>query len=138
MTQFKPGHVPWNTRTTPGCGKPGHNEDHFSSSGKKNCRQCYLERTRRYAKERHQRRRRQALEAYGGKCACCGIAEEMFLAIDHIEDNGNIHRKELRASGSTTTYLWLEHNNYPEGFQILCHNCNYAKSQGGCPHQKDQ
>lgn len=138
MTQFKPGHKPWNTRTTPGCGKPGHDEDHFDHRGKKSCRQCRLESMRRSANERHLRRRRQALEAYGNKCACCGTTEETFLAIDHIEDNGNVHRKEIRSSGSATIYRWLENNNYPEGFQVLCHNCNHAKSKGGCPHQEGQ
>lgn len=30
----------------------------------------------------------------------------------------------------------LKQNNYPRGFQILCYNCNNAKSiQGQCPHQ---
>ena len=138
MTQFKPDHKPWSTRTTPGCGRPGHDEDHFSSSGKKSCKQCRREYIRRSDKKRYQRRRSQALEAYGNKCACCGTTEETFLAIDHIEDNGNVHRKELRASGNITIYQWLERNDYPEGFQVLCSNCNYAKSQGICPHQKDQ
>jgi hypothetical protein len=30
-------------------------------------------------------------------------------------------------------------NNFPEGFQILCHNCNFAKgfprNNGKCPHE---
>ena len=138
MPQFKPGHKPWNARTTPGCGKPGHDEDHFSSSGKKSCRQCHLERSRRYDKESRRRLRHQVLEAYGGKCACCGVTEEMFLVIDHVEDNGNVHRKEIGSNSSDSTYRWLRQNGYPEGFQVLCHNCNHAKSRGGCPHQKDQ
>ena len=26
-------------------------------------------------------------------------------------------------------------NNYPEGFQVLCSNCNFAKGKyGSCPH----
>jgi hypothetical protein len=24
--------------------------------------------------------------------------------------------------------------NYPAGYQVLCFNCNWAKSHGGCPH----
>ena len=28
-------------------------------------------------------------------------------------------------------------NNFPKGFQILCHNCNIAKGHyGKCPHEK--
>lgn len=122
----------------PGCSKIGHDEDQFDSAGYKRCRQCRLIAKRRYDRKKHQQRRHQALEAYGGKCACCGVAEEVFLAIDHIENNGNVHRKEIRATGSVAMYRWLEKQNYPEGFQLLCHNCNYAKSRGVCPHQKDQ
>jgi hypothetical protein len=33
-------------------------------------------------------------------------------------------------------YRWLAKKNFPEGFQVLCANCNVAKSQNGvCPHQ---
>jgi len=40
--------------------------------------------------------------------------------------------------GSATLYLWLEKQNYPEGFQVLCANCNTARTKGVCPHQEDQ
>jgi hypothetical protein len=31
---------------------------------------------------------------------------------------------------------WLVKNKFPGGFQVLCHNCNYAKARSGrCPHQ---
>ena len=33
---------------------------------------------------------------------------------------------------------WIMANNYPNGFQILCHNCNFAKGHskdGKCPHE---
>lgn len=30
---------------------------------------------------------------------------------------------------------WLKKNDYPKGFQILCHNCNMSKGfYGYCPH----
>ena len=35
---------------------------------------------------------------------------------------------------------WLITNNFPNGFQILCWNCNFAKGSPAvsfkCPHQK--
>lgn len=80
------------------------------------------------------------LEAYGGKCACCGESEQAFLCIDHIENNGAVHRLEIgqgkRKIGSgSVIYRWLVKNNFPQGFQILCANCNLAKqSLGYCPH----
>lgn len=79
-----------------------------------------------------------ALAFYGGEipeCNCCGEKEIKFLGIDHIEGGGVKHRKELQEAG-TTIYLWLRKNNYPEGFQVLCHNCNLAKGYyGECPHK---
>lgn len=80
------------------------------------------------------RRRRDAvLKVYGGYCQCCGETQYEFLAIDHIEGGGMNHRRALR---SQNIYPWLIKNNYPEGFQVLCHNCNLAKGfYGACPHQ---
>lgn len=93
-----------------------------------------------YMRERHQKNRAEVLDAYGGKCACCGESEPAFLCMDHIDGGGNAHRKEQtgnRRGSATTIYYWLKRNGYPEGFQILCANCNMAKERPqGCPHQR--
>ena len=72
---------------------------------------------------------------YGGnppKCSCCGESTYQFLSIDHIKGGGNKHRKAVKAQN---LYWWIIKNNFPEGFQILCHNCNLAKGfYGRCPH----
>jgi hypothetical protein len=75
-----------------------------------------------------------AFEAYGGYvCKCCGETAEIFLCLDHIDGGGGKHRKEV-GSGADF-YRWLRNNQYPKGLlQVLCHNCNIAKSRGGCPH----
>ncbi len=82
--------------------------------------------------------RLEVLHAYGGVCACCGESEVAFLCIDHVHGGGNKHRRELKESGrSGSLYYWLRSTGYPEGFQVLCHNCNFAKGYNGvCPHQK--
>lgn len=80
---------------------------------------------------------------YGGECKCCGEDGLPFLAMDHINGDGAAHRRELmRASGTTSAksgegfYRWLRDNNFPEGYQVLCHSCNLAKGTGKlCPHQ---
>jgi len=73
---------------------------------------------------------------YGNACICCRETEPMFLTVDHINNDGAQHRKTLGGTGSGGhLYSWLRQNNYPKGFQILCWNCNWAKGQGGCPHQ---
>lgn len=65
------------------------------------------------------------------KCACCGESHLIFLALDHINENGAEHRKSIH---SGRFYQWIAKNGFPKGFQVLCHNCNWAKSRGGCPH----
>lgn len=78
---------------------------------------------------------------YGVFCACCGETEIEFLTIDHINNNGSMHRKEVGIiGGGSEFYRWLTENSFPEGFQTLCMNCNFAKGKtnnnGVCPHQK--
>jgi hypothetical protein len=69
------------------------------------------------------------------KCVCCGEAEIKFLSIDHINGGGNQHRKQTVRG--TDFYLWLRRNNFPDGYQVLCHNCNLAKGfYGSCPHKE--
>jgi hypothetical protein len=102
----------------------------------------HRERTRESARDRQQLLRKAALEHYGGippKCKCCGELELKFLAIDHIYGGGTKHLKSIGNGHLSGTKLpsWLKINNYPEGFQILCHNCNTAKGcYGKCPHQE--
>jgi hypothetical protein len=76
-------------------------------------------------------------EAYGGmKCACCGESNSKFLTIDHIDQNGAKHRKEI--GKGTRLYVWLRSNNFPSGFQVLCYNCNCGRyhNKGICPHKE--
>ena len=86
----------------------------------------------------HQKLRRIAIEHYSkktNKCACCGESIYEFLQIDHINNDGGKRRREDPKHAAI--YHWLKHNNYPEGFQVLCVNCNFGKRlKGGCPHQQ--
>jgi hypothetical protein len=68
-------------------------------------------------------------------CACCNCSDIEVLSIDHINGGGRNHLKELGISGGYNFYGWLKKNDYPSGYQILCLNCNSAKSHGQCPHQ---
>lgn len=79
--------------------------------------------------------RREVISHYGGRCECCKEAELAFLSIDHVGGGGAKHRKELGMSGGSRFYAWLRRNGYPEGFRVLCHNCNQATSWAReCPH----
>lgn len=102
----------------------------------------YLIKTRtkrlRKQKEKNQKYRLDALQAYAGKfpkCNCCGESILEFLTIDHISGNGEKHRMKINKRG-TAFFIWLRDNNFPEGYQVLCYNCNCAKGfYGVCPHQ---
>jgi hypothetical protein len=86
---------------------------------------------RKHGKVQRRQNRLAAIAAYGGKCACCQEATVQFLSIDHVNGGGSAHRKQI----ANNTYLWLRQRHYPEGFQVLCHNCNMANGlYGSCPH----
>lgn len=103
---------------------------------------CKRNRAHKTAKARELRiaLRSQVIQAYGGRCACCGENNEIFLAIDHINNDGATERKLLygsqAGSSSTRFYRLLRRRGYPNGYQVLCWNCNWAKHRGGCPHKK--
>jgi len=67
-------------------------------------------------------------------CACCGETEIQFLTIDHLNNDGAKHRKEIN---HRRIILWLIEKNFPEGYQVLCWNCNSGRHYNGgiCPHK---
>jgi len=77
------------------------------------------------------------------KCMCDGCDEyhTEFLSIDHIKGGGTKERRDKINQGQSGGRLAaiLIRDNFPKGFQILCHNCNQAKGLFGiCPHVKKQ
>lgn len=70
------------------------------------------------------------------KCECCNETEIEFLTVNHINGGGQKHRNQLKSRG-TDLYTFLKGNNFPEGYNILCLNCNFAEGHAGiCPHRK--
>lgn len=104
------------------CGNLRENLNH------KSCNKC-----KQIQKDKYQLVKLEVLKNYGGKCNCCGETEEAFLCIDHVNNDGKKHRKEI---GKGYLYTWLKDHNFPkDNFQILCWNCNLAKFHKGiCPH----
>ena len=101
--------------------------------GKHHCEK-HLALMRRSVAKRNAEDKRAAFAHYGGKCTYCGETEEIFLTIDHTDNNGAEHRREQRSGNNNghNIYAWLRKNNYPDtGFQILCFNCNCAKGIHG-------
>lgn len=98
------------------------------------CKPCAAEKTR----SARVQNRQAVLDAYGRRCVCCGETEEVFLALDHIENDGAEHRKLLNRGtnhGMDSVYRDVVRRGFPPEFQLLCHNCNMAKHLlGQCPH----
>lgn len=104
--------------------------------GRNYCEKC-LKQVRDLTRNRGKADRQKCLEHYGRKCSYCLQTIEIFLTIDHINNDGAEHRrsmtsnKESRGRAGSTIYAWLRRNDFPEGFQILCYNCNIAKHHHG-------
>lgn len=74
---------------------------------------------------------------YNIQCNCCGEKELDFLSIDHVNNDGNVHRKTMKYD---RLHRWLYKNNFPSGFQILCMNCNMSKHKDRnhiCAHKRE-
>ena|SRR5208282_747854 len=74
-------------------------------------------------------------------CVCCGEQTILFLTIDHINNNGAEERKLINhgknGRAGSAFYSWLKRQNYPEGYQLMCYNCNMGRYRNGgiCPHK---
>jgi hypothetical protein len=121
-----------------------------ASDGRKTCGECRA-RYRRRTNDCNRAVKVRVMAHYGGKCMCpgCGEAAIEFLSIDHINGGGNKHRRELannrllpgknvyQVRGGVNFYRWLERSGFPEGYRVLCFNCNMARGfHGYCPHER--
>lgn len=91
---------------------------------------------RKNTRERAQSLRAQILKEYGGACRCCGEDRAVYLALDHIFGGGT---KETASGGGSTFYISVRNAGFPKDrYQLLCHNCNWAKHHtgGNCPHKQ--
>lgn len=88
-----------------------------------------------YLKRKHDYYREEVMEHYGRRCVCCGETQDVFLTIDHIKPLGDKGRRQKL--GHTDIYRFLSKANFPEGFRVLCYNCNCGRTRtqdGECPH----
>jgi len=89
-----------------------------------------------YTRKYRKRDKRLVFTHYGGdppKCTCCGETHMEFLTIDHINGGGSKDRKKGLIGHDF--YAWLIRNGYPEGYRVLCMNCNFSLGHWGyCPH----
>ncbi len=71
-----------------------------------------------------------AISLLGGMCVMCGESEIDFLVVDHVNNDGAEHRRELRSLGkgtSSSVYAEIRDGTPSREYQLLCWNCNYKK-----------
>lgn len=78
------------------------------------------------------------IDAYGGKCECCGEPYFEFLTIDHTNGDGAEHRRRI-GKGGTKLYKAIIAEGFPKDrYRLLCFNCNIALGfYGYCPHHPE-
>lgn len=104
--------------------------DNSSAENRRLCESCLAR-----GRNKIQRLKRDVIEGYGGKCACCGEERYEFLQLDHINGDGAKERDEYGSSHDL--YRDLRDQEFPPGYRVLCANCNFSKGLFGyCPHDK--
>lgn len=97
------------------------------------------ERKRLVTEKANQRVRIETLTYYGqGKLSCikCGFSDILALTLDHINGDGNKHRRRDKkiAMGGVPLYYQLRKQGYPKGYQTLCMNCQFIKERQNGEH----
>jgi hypothetical protein len=75
------------------------------------------------------------LIAFDFKCSCCGLDDGRFLTLDHVKDDGNLHREKYNEQ---QILRLARKEGYPKDkYDCLCFNCNSGRSANGgiCPHK---
>jgi hypothetical protein len=84
--------------------------------------------------------KQEIINAYGGKCECCGETLLELLTIDHLgpRGTGTKHRIAVTGRKKNPIYMDLKLRGFPQdGYRLLCFNCNIAKGfYGYCPHER--
>lgn len=91
----------------------------------------------KWQRDRNAALKQEVIEAYGGKCSCCGEDEKAFLELDHIYNDGAAERR--RHGNHVQEWLFLKEHGWPnDRHQLLCANCNKGKHLNGgvCPHNQ--
>jgi 5-methylcytosine-specific restriction endonuclease McrA len=88
----------------------------------------------RWRRESNKKLKVEAIEQYGGVCACCKESLLGFLTLDHVIPT----REGTDRVGGVLLYRRLKSAGWPlaDELRILCWNCNLGRdrNRGQCPH----
>lgn len=112
----------------------GYNRDYYHKNidkirerKRESMRKYRAERPEHYAKQSRKSKaklKNQLFKMYGHECVLCGFADKRALTLDHINNNGNMERKEL---GERGVYYRARDNYLPNEYRILCMNCQFIE-----------
>ncbi|MFQ5573257.1 MAG: hypothetical protein ACE5EJ_03290 [Nitrosopumilaceae archaeon] len=118
---------------------------------KKGCKECLNNKskaTSEHIKRKPERQklfnrnlRKEVIDKYGSRCACCNEENLLFLTIDHVNNDGGKERQKLFGTKAGSTRSWyqkLKREPVRNDLQVLCFNCNLGKVANGgiCPHEQ--
>lgn len=99
---------------------------------------------------RNHMRKQKLITLLGGKCSCCGEDRIEYLSIEHANNDGVIHRLDIKQRynlnsvlGSTAFIMYVL-KDIAQGIiwprlEVHCFNCNSSKgAHGYCPHEIDR
>lgn len=95
----------------------------------------------KYASNHRRKIKIETLSHYGDlRCSNCGEPHIDLLTLDHINNDGQIHRNYCNSMSNHSIkgnefYIWLRKEGYPNDppLQILCWNCQLKKRIQKCP-----
>jgi hypothetical protein len=119
---------------------PERKRYHYEGAAK--WRKDHPEKHKEIVRKKCLRRKTRVLAHYSNgqppTCACCAIKDIEFLSLDHVNNDGADHRRgSAKGQGGQAFYCWIIRHGFPEGYRVLCFNCNWSfGAYGYCPHQK--
>jgi uncharacterized protein YeaO (DUF488 family) len=127
------------------CSEECRNQYYHDNNYYQNYNKSYAKKYKEINKNRHQKWHKnlkfEVLSHYSNGtpiCACCGEKELSFLSLEHVNNDGAKHKKELFGKRHNL-YSWLKNNSYQTNYKIevLCMNCQFGRryNNGICPHK---
>ena len=133
-----------NTKKCPHCKKTLDISDFHRDKATKDgfygwCKECENKQRNKWYKEIGYKTRREKVwtekitlfQIYSNgtmKCALCDNDDIDVLVIDHINGGGTEHRKKVNGPDAYPLSIsWYKTQGYPEGYRLLCRNCNWKE-----------